>query len=172
MVFPCIFWCYEQKSELFLFHPFHSYVKLSSCFTLSYSCHPCTLLFAHSLSFITFLVLLQTPEVQGRAIPELNATLGAWASCGFTKQNSITYFAGFSVLSACVTAVEHFLFCFKVLLMIIARFLFLVATANSFPTAVSMASVVVFSMCVTSRYHCNTKADEIPGIINFCNTSQ
>lgn len=56
--------------------------------------------------------------------------------------------------------------------MIMARCLFLVATANSFPTAVCMASVVVFSMCVALRYHCKAKADEIQGTINFCNTSQ
>lgn len=103
----------EKKSELFLFNLLRLYVELPPRFTLSCGCHSHTLLFAHSLCFSTFLVLLQTPEVEGRAIPELNATPGAWASCGFTKQNSTTYFAGIAVLSACVTAVGLFFFFLK-----------------------------------------------------------
>lgn len=91
--------------------------------------------------------------------------LRARVSCGFTKQNSITYFAGSSVLSAFVRAVEHCADVFKGLLMIMARVLFLVAIANLLSTTVCMASVVVFSMYVTVHYHCGTKADEVHGII-------
>lgn len=158
---PNFFTLREKRQIISSSFPFHSCDELPSCFTSSSSCHSHTLRFAHSLFFITFLVLLQTPEGWGRAILELSATLRAWVSCGFTKQNSIAYFAGFSVLPAIGTAVY-----FKMLLMIMTRRLFLVAIANSVTTAVCMATLVVCSMCVAlpalplwyngrwnSRYH-------------------
>lgn len=83
-------------------------------------------------------------------------------SCGFTKQKSVTYFAGFSVLSVFVTAAEHCAHVF-VLLVTMAKLLLLVAVANSVTTAVHVASVVVLSMDVT--LHCGTKAEEIHGTV-------